>query len=337
METTLPKQKITLRDVAARAAVSCMTVSRVVRGFHNVSPAVHDRVSAALKDLGYHPDPSLSALSAYRRGAPKSSTAVIAFLENDRTAVSQKIWNGAVAAGQGLGYTVERFKLPGDATQHRQLERTLFHRGIHGLMFGLTSPASRVLEWDWRRYAAVSVGPLAYHPDMHSVTLDYFQCAFAACQTLYRKGRRRIALVIDPRLEASTSHRWSGGYYAALDHTRQPPLSAAELWDSPFLEKWLRKNKVDGVLTLHSGFKDPAREAWNIAHRMGIETLLLADAHIPNTEAMLLEHQKVGAEALRMLHDLLRRMDYGLSTNPYYLSLQCRSVTRDLLGNPSPA
>src|SRR5919199_3681068 len=58
---------ITIRDVAARAGVSPMTVSRVING-GVVSAETRTRVEQAIADLGYVPSRLARGLSAQRTG-----------------------------------------------------------------------------------------------------------------------------------------------------------------------------------------------------------------------------------------------------------------------------
>ena len=51
-----------IREVAARAGVSYMTVSRVVRGEASVRPETRDRVQQAINDLDYQPSPGARSL-----------------------------------------------------------------------------------------------------------------------------------------------------------------------------------------------------------------------------------------------------------------------------------
>lgn len=54
------------QDVAARAKVSFMTVSRVVNNHPNVRKETRERVLAAIRELGYYPNASARALNASR-------------------------------------------------------------------------------------------------------------------------------------------------------------------------------------------------------------------------------------------------------------------------------
>ncbi len=54
------------QDVAKKANVSYMTVSRVVNGSDNVRPETRDRVLAAIKELSYYPNAAARALNKKR-------------------------------------------------------------------------------------------------------------------------------------------------------------------------------------------------------------------------------------------------------------------------------
>ena len=56
--------RVTIADVARRAAVSAMTVSRVVNGSDRVRAATRRRVERAMRDLGYIPNRAARSLVA---------------------------------------------------------------------------------------------------------------------------------------------------------------------------------------------------------------------------------------------------------------------------------
>jgi len=60
------KQRVTIEDVARHAGVSIATVSRVVSGSANVSPATTAKVQAAIHVLGYKPNPIAKHLAGQR-------------------------------------------------------------------------------------------------------------------------------------------------------------------------------------------------------------------------------------------------------------------------------
>ena len=61
-------KKVTSREVAARAGVSPMTVSRALRTPERVTEATRERVESAARELDYVPDLVAGALSSKRSG-----------------------------------------------------------------------------------------------------------------------------------------------------------------------------------------------------------------------------------------------------------------------------
>lgn len=47
---------VTVKEVAKHAGVSLATVSRVINGAENVSPAIREKVQHSIKELGYFPN-----------------------------------------------------------------------------------------------------------------------------------------------------------------------------------------------------------------------------------------------------------------------------------------
>jgi len=60
--------RVTIHDVAGRAGVSSMTVSRVINGSSRVSIETRGRVEQAISELGYVPSRLARGLSAQRTG-----------------------------------------------------------------------------------------------------------------------------------------------------------------------------------------------------------------------------------------------------------------------------
>ena len=91
---------VTIRDVAARAGVSLMTVSRVVNGSPNVSDTTRSRVLEAIEQLGYVPNELARGLSRQRTGT--IGLIVPDFVDPFFTLV----WRGAEDVARRSGYRV---------------------------------------------------------------------------------------------------------------------------------------------------------------------------------------------------------------------------------------
>jgi len=320
----IPENKATQRDVAQLAGVSHMTVSRVVQGIKTVSPATAERVHEAIKKLKYVPDPALSALAMYRtHGGEKGHGSVLAFLDCDNSDHSHDILDGVRREATWLGYQVESFQMDPEPSHQRQLSHQLYHRGIRGLLFGPTNSEWKFEGWNWNDFAAISLSSVRNQPAMHAVSIDYVQGASTAVSTLLKWGCKRIAMVIHPQWEERTGHRWLGGYCSALDWRKQSPLVGNEFWETPELKPWLRDQRVDGLITLHSGVEKHPSEAWRIAHSLKIKTILLSDyAHVPEVPAMSFDRQAIGTEAVRMMHHLLLSHEFGIPEKTKLVAIQ---------------
>ena len=81
-------KKVTIQEVAMRAGVTAMTVSRVLNESARVAPATRQRVQQAIDELGYIPN-------ALARGLLTGRTRTIGLLVDD---ISNPYWT-AVAHG----------------------------------------------------------------------------------------------------------------------------------------------------------------------------------------------------------------------------------------------
>jgi DNA-binding LacI/PurR family transcriptional regulator len=311
-------RRATLYDVARVAGVSHMTVSRVVRQEKGVRESTRDKVREAIREMGYQPDPALSALAAYRtRGGGRGDGSALAFLDCDGTKFSRDVLAGVRAEAALLGYRVATHRPPLDTAGQRRLSRILFHRGIRGLLFGPSDEEREFAGWDWPEVAAVSLAALTHRPAMHAVAMNYFDGAFSACRILWENGCRRIGFAIDPGLERRTGHQWLGGYAAAMEcrdlliYRGRWPVGAA-------FRRWAKESRLDGLLAIDGRLiRLIADEA--------VSVMLLNDADrgaFPALRVLRLNRADIGAEGVRLLHHLLLRREYGLPDRPRMVAVR---------------
>jgi LacI family transcriptional regulator len=308
-----------LKDVAAAAGVSQMTVSRVVRGERTVRAATAERVRRAIAKLDYRPDPVLSALAAYRvRGRAPGAGSVLAFLEAEKTPYIRLVLEGVRTEAVRLGYTVATFSLPSSKAGQGQLSRQLFHRGIVGLLISPSSRPRRLDGWDWSHFAPVSMGALRHEPPMHAVAMDYFQGLITAYSGLRARGHRRIGLILQEDIEARTGHLWLGAYLSVARPALKPFLFAesAQVKLKVCLRKWRTLARPDAVLTLHA-------EWHGMLAREGIASAYLNDtAPYPGAPHIRLDPRNIGRESVQLVHLLLLRRELGLPVLPKMILLR---------------
>lgn len=307
----------TLHDVARVADVSHMTVSRVLNGVRSVRAETADRVRAAVDKLGYRPDPALSALASYRTKGSGRGSGVLAFIDCDGTGHSRSVFEGVRKEASLLGYACESIRLPTGERKQAQLSRVLFHRGVQGLLFGPSEKRQEFTGWDWSRFAAVSLGALCHRPAMHAVSMDYFHGASSACERLFEAGRKRLALLVDSHLQNRTGNLWLGGYAAGVLAAHAPLTCPDSILSAPHaLPAWLKKEKIDAILTIHSHLAP-------VLEKSEIDTVYLNQegAGLPFPHYHL-PYADIGREGVRLLHHALLRQEFGLPAEPKRVSLQ---------------
>lgn len=312
------QKRPTLHDVAKEAGVSHMTVSRVLRQDGGVREATRAKVEKAIEKTGYRPDPTLSALAAYRsQGSKQGDGSTLAFLDCDKSDFSQEVFEGVSAEAQLHGYMVEIHPLPRSAAGQKRLNRVLFNRGVRGLLFGPSDDEREFHGWDWANYASVSLGALQHNPSMHAVAMNYFDGAFSAYRILQADGCKHIGFAIEPKLEARTNHQWLGGYAAALDG-KKLSIYRGKWPTGPEIKRWANREKLDGLLTIQGGLTKQIDAT-------KVKIALLNDfdkQYLGRVTHMVLDRAKVGAEGVRLLHHLLLRREYGIPEQPHMVALR---------------
>jgi LacI family transcriptional regulator, gluconate utilization system Gnt-I transcriptional repressor len=212
------RRRTTLSDVAARAGVSAVTVSRALRNPQMVSPALRERVAAAVRELAYVPNQLASALaSAHTR----TIGVVVPSLTNGVFAEYLKALHDVfVPAGLHILVSNSRYLVNEEedviATLLGQHPEAMIVAGID------QSPHARLL-LDQAGIPVIQTMELAEQPIDINIGLSQLGAGYAATRYLLDCGYRRIGHIaarLDPR-----SRRRMEGYVrameeAGLDHAR---------------------------------------------------------------------------------------------------------------------
>jgi LacI family transcriptional regulator len=202
---------VTIKEVARRAGVSPMTVSRVINGGDRVSPAARARVEQAIAELGYIPSRLARGLSAQRTG----TLAVI--VPDVANPFFTLIVRGAEDVARRAGYRVILCDTRADLDAEREvIEEMIAHR-VEGIVIAPVSDRSR----DHLRLLAkfgvpfVLVDRTIPGIDADAVLGDSTGGARQLVEHLLALGHRRIGLIIEPD-DVSTARERRRGYELAL-------------------------------------------------------------------------------------------------------------------------
>src|SRR6478752_538431 len=127
MEPTKRPKRVTITDVAARAGVSTAAVSKVLRNAYGVSPAMQERVRAAMAELGYRPH-------AAARGMRGRTYTIGVLLDNVRNAFFADILDGIQDELRDSEYTVLIGAAGFSAEEQAKTIRSMVDRQMDGLI-----------------------------------------------------------------------------------------------------------------------------------------------------------------------------------------------------------
>jgi DNA-binding LacI/PurR family transcriptional regulator len=326
MDAPTPQRRVTVRDIARRLGVSHTTVSRALRDDPRISSDLRNKIHGAAVEMGYRPDPMLTALAHYRRAkipAPiRASLAWINCWPNPKHLHTFReldlYWRGAKEQAEQAGYRLEPFNCPKDLSPER-LQQILQTRNIEGLL--LTPAWARVLpDWrglDWENFSVVRFGYSLESPTAHLVTSAQMFDGRIAYENIWSKGYRRIGLVY----RENTQALFRAGYLLAdvdLNHGKHiAPLVLAPAEDpssrleQKHLREWLRKYRPDAILT---DLRDVPAWLANAGHRVPEDVALASFSVLDGmSDAGINQNSlEIGRVAIQLLISLIHHNERGI-------------------------
>ena len=201
---------ITIQDVATRAGVTAMTVSRVLNGSSRVAPDTRQRVQQAIDDLGYIPN-------ALARGLLTGRTRTVGLLVDD---ISNPYWtavaHGAEEVAHGNGCSLFVGNVGGSEERLDELTRTMVGNRVDGLVINASAgrPLKRLMQ---AGYPFVLIGPEHAGIKTDVVRGDVRKGAIGLTHLLLSLGHRRIALLNGPEGDFESRQRVQGYARALAD------------------------------------------------------------------------------------------------------------------------
>lgn len=205
---------VRLKDIAGRAGVSVMTVSKALRDEPDVSEATKGRIKLLAQQMGYVPDTSAQGLRT-------RTTKLLGLLipsTTDPTVARMTL--SIEEKAHELGYDLLLMHTLNTVEREEHCIRRMLARRVDGI---LVSPVYR-MEPEARIYKelvaqqsrVVLLGPPApFCSQFPSVQVDDLLASFAATQHLLKLGHKRIAFLSGPPAAPWSQARFEG-YRRAL-------------------------------------------------------------------------------------------------------------------------
>ena len=206
----------TISDVAKRAGVAPVTVSRVINKASNVSAATRERVEQAIEDLGYVPSGVAQSLRSKR-------TRSLALLVPDITnAFWTTVARGVEDAAQSQGYSVLLCNTDEDVTKQLRYLDVVVSQRVDGVIIApYDSEVKNLGKLPERHIPTVVIDRHINGWEVDTVTGDSISGARALVQHLIHLGHTRIAMITGAA-ETSTAADRVAGYQLALAEAGLP-------------------------------------------------------------------------------------------------------------------
>jgi len=330
----------TINDVAKRAGVSPVTVSRVINNASNVSPATRQKVERAVQELGYVPSVAARSLRLKR-------TRTLALILPD---ITNTFWTtvarGVEDAAQRREYAVFLGNTDEDAVKQRRYLDFVVGQRVDGVIIAPhDSDARHLAQLRERDIPTVIIDRRIEGWEVDSVLGDSLSGAMALVQHLIGLGHQRIAMLSGPA-GASTAEDRVAGYCMALTETGialEPGLIRRGEYNSASGEEMTHQ-------VLDEGLNPTAIFAANNAIAMGvIDALEQRGLHIPQDVALVcfddfpnISHlfpfltvavqpaYDMGINAAQLLFS---RLDSEVSLQPRHVVLPTRLIVRHSCGS----
>ena len=255
---------VNMQAVAEAAGVHRTTVSLALRDSPRLPTETRARICRVAAEMGYRPDPLVSALMTARAGGKRRAVrAVIACVGAETPpggghgdGAYARMSRGARERAEEQGYEVSFFRHPAaTGMSSARFTGMLAARGVHGLLIAPGNRADVRLDLDWSRFAVVELGYNLAEPAFHGVVHDYFHAMKRALAEARARGRRRIGFVMPAAQDAKSHHLWRAAYLDAQQgwpaRERLPILGEARITEE-LMAAWVARARPDAVCAIGS-------------------------------------------------------------------------------------
>ena len=326
----MPKERVTLADVAEKAEVSTMTVSRVLNNKGEISDETRQHVLQVMQELGYRPNRvarSLATAKTLRIGViiPSYSSAYFGAILDGSESV---LWES--------GYHILLCNTRGNLNRERAILELFEEDRVDGVIVLSTRiPTDELNEFLRHQNAAVVINTMADQSAAGLIYVDEIKSIALAVNHLLLDGRRHLAYIGMSKETYAGSERCRGfeialqtaGY--TVDHTCQITFITADQFAGFDVIQHLLENnpQIDGLVCFNDEVAarvlrvcaDLGRRVPDDIAVIGYDDIYLAELLTPTLTTLRLKQtkQEVGAMAARML---LERMENGAKQTPVILN-----------------
>jgi DNA-binding LacI/PurR family transcriptional regulator len=323
------REKITMADVAREAGVHVSTVSLALKDDRRLPPQTRERIQSLARELGYRPNPMVSALIAERRQKHSqrfaSTLAFLSAYESPKgwqfSSSYTRIFEALGRYADERGYRLENFWLREPKMTSTRLKDIMLNRGIRGILVCPLPGKEDTLDFDFTEFVPVALGNTLLQPVIDHVAVDYFSLVSIATAQLRATGHRRIGFVSSRHIDLRVKHRSKAAYLALryeVPRMFMKPLIQNEITESSFRE-WFRMHSPDAIM---AASQSEFHIIEGIARRAHLKiptdfSLVNLDKLVDSSESGVVQNlDEESRAAIELLTTRVERAHFGLPASP---------------------
>lgn len=305
------KQRVTIEDIAQRAGVSKMTVSRVLNNKADVNPETRQRVLDVIEELDYRP-------SRVARGLTTQATFTLGVMVPDiANPFFGELISGAQVAAREQGYNVLLSNTQEDTNQEIETLKLFEETRVDGvLLCSARLPDHDLFPLLAQQRAATLFNRIVPPAIASTVNVNDFFGAQQAVRHLVNTGHRCFGVLVGPPMSYSSQARASGVRQTLEEidvpcqlqfKSDYPPNpsggyeAAKELLAArPDIDALICYNDQVAVGALHACHELGHHVPQDIAI-MGFDNIPLASLVFPTLTTLHVDKRSIGATAIDLL------------------------------------
>lgn len=257
----MPKRAPTLQTIAERIGCSKNTVSCALRNDSRISDRMKAEVRRVAKELGYRPNPLVSAhMQSLRQRHPVKKSVTLAYLHTGtgperwkERPFSSALFQGAEERAASLGFFLTPVWAAEPGLTGSRLRAILRARGVRGLVVPLVEDDRALADLNWDGFASAATGFSLKRPALHRAATFYQHAIPEAARLMTQAGRARLGVLFSPKVDVQFDHAWEAGAAIAAAVCRQQKIPIYQLRKDRILPEtllsWLQRYRIDGLIS----------------------------------------------------------------------------------------
>jgi len=306
--------RVRLQDVADAAGVSRSTVSKCLNGYASIPEATRLRILRVADELGYRPNPLVSALMA-QRGARRreDESPVIAVFDLWPAPWATNVGyapcrEGLESEADELGFRIEyvRVDRPDDPATTGRIRGKLRMMGVRGIIVPQVPLDACRINMDWSGFCAVAIGPSLREPDLSRVMPDHYRAMQMRFRHVRERGHRRIGFAVPEEKDERMNRRYSSAFLGCqidLGEEDRVPLLRYPDEGADAMVEWFERHRPDCVMT-QSAEARQWLEDWARREEDAVPEIELGN------DSVDIHFAEVGQAAVRLLVERMHQARY---------------------------